>query len=67
LVDIYDETLKKEPRPFISIYWRCCHVYTRVYRHRQQPVYEGCCPRCRRRLRVPIGSQGTSQRMFIAE
>lgn len=60
------ERAKGDRRPFISIYFRCCHVYQRLYRHPDGNRYEGCCPRCLRKLTVPIGEGGTEQRSFEA-
>jgi len=57
----------QEKRPFISIYWKCCNVFSRVYKNSTGDCYEGRCPRCRSLLRVPIGSGGVNQRSFIAE
>lgn len=61
------EVQSKRERRFLSIYWKCCHVYSRVYQNKAKTAYEGRCPRCQGFLKVPIGSGGTSQRSFIAE
>lgn len=53
-------------RPFLGIHFECCQVYARVYRRRDGQAYEGHCPRCSRRLTVPIGPGGTSTRFFTA-
>ena len=53
-------------RKFLSIWFRCCHAYGRLYRNRAQTAYEGRCPRCGARARARIGPDGTSQRMFAA-
>jgi hypothetical protein len=60
---------KKEShkKAYISIYWKCCHVFSRVHKNRQGSAYQGYCPRCRAPLVVPIGAGGTQQRTFIAE
>lgn len=55
-----------EKRRFISIYWKCCHVYSRVYQNKAGTAYQGYCPRCHGFLKVPVGEGGTSQRSFIA-
>ena len=60
------KSCKGDKRPFISIFWKCCQAYSRVYRNRQGTAYEGYCPRCRGYLKVPVGEGGTKQRMFTA-
>ncbi|HGY90376.1 MAG TPA: hypothetical protein ENK43_04290 [Planctomycetes bacterium] len=51
-------------KPFLGIVFSCCNVYVRIYMNRSQTAYEGACPRCYRRLRVPVGPGGTSRRFF---
>ncbi len=53
-------------RPWLAIRWRCCHVYSRIYRNDAATAYEGKCPTCRRDLAVFIGPAGTSHRFFEA-
>jgi len=53
-------------RPWLAVRWRCCGVYSRVYRNRGGEAYEGRCPRCQRPLRVAIGPGGTTARFFEA-
>ena len=65
--DIQDMAATPRPRrPFIGILFECCHVYGRLYRRAVGTAYEGGCPRCARRLRIPVGSGGTSRRFFRA-
>jgi len=54
-------------RPWIAIHWRCCHVYSRLYRHRNGTAYAGSCPSCGAPIRVPIGPGGTDHRFFYAQ
>lgn len=61
-----DQNRKYGGRPHIGIHFVCCDVYARVYINRYATGYEGCCPRCLRKVRVRIGPGGTSSRMFIA-
>ncbi|MDY7107456.1 MAG: hypothetical protein SYC29_02360 [Planctomycetota bacterium] len=53
-------------RKFLSIWFRCCHVYGRLYRNASGTAYDGRCPKCGRKARALIGPDGTSQRMFEA-
>jgi len=56
-----------EARPFIGINFKCCGIYCRIYRNKEQTAYEGSCPKCRKRVKLPIGSGGTSCRFFDVE
>ena len=57
---------KAKGQSWLAINWKCCSVYSRIYRNRQQTAYEGRCPKCARPLHVPIGPGGTDQRFFDA-
>lgn len=66
--DAMPDTVGKDgsPRPWLGIHFECCGAYARIYRNAARSHYEGACPRCRRMLRVPIGPDGTAQRIFRA-
>ena len=51
-------------QPFLGIQFACCRTYARVYRTADAAAYEGRCPRCGKRVVVPIGPGGTGQRFF---
>ena len=53
-------------KAFLGIRFACCRSYARVYRRVDGTAYEGACPRCGKRVRVPIGPGGTGQRFFNA-
>ncbi len=55
-----------QSRNYISIFFRCCSVYSRIYRNADQTRYVGYCPRCMRKVEVKIDPQGTNQRFFEA-
>jgi len=57
----------REPNPWLAVTWRCCKVYSRIYRNRTGEAYEGRCPKCGRHVRATIGPGGTSARFFVAE
>jgi hypothetical protein len=53
-------------RKFVGVQFACCDVYTRVYVNRDSTAYEGNCPKCAKRVRLPIGPGGTDSRFFTA-
>ncbi|MGF1483048.1 MAG: hypothetical protein ACFBZ8_01655 [Opitutales bacterium] len=53
-------------KPFLGVYFADCSVYGRLYRLPDGSAYTGCCPSCGKSVRVRVGSQGTSQRFFVA-
>ncbi|MDA8745373.1 hypothetical protein N9N28_12120 [Rubripirellula amarantea] len=52
--------------PFLGIRFDCCRTYGRIYRNRVRTHYEGRCPKCFKRLKVPIGKDGVGTRFFRA-
>ncbi|SCA63885.1 hypothetical protein SCG7109_BK_00030 [Chlamydiales bacterium SCGC AG-110-M15] len=66
--DIRDDSPQREKPPpkrrFISIYWSCCHCFSRIYKNQSGAEYTGYCPKCRSYLAVPVGKGGTTQRIF---
>ncbi len=53
-------------RRWLGIRFDCCNAYSRMYRNTAGTEYVGRCPKCARRLSVPIGPGGTLQRFFRA-
>ncbi len=66
-----DEAKSADPkslkgRPWLAVHWRCCSVYSRIYRNVAGTTYEGRCPRCGKPVRVNVAPGGTSHRFFEA-
>jgi hypothetical protein len=61
-----EKSASREPRKFLSVWFRCCHTYGRMNRNKDHTAYEGRCPKCGARVHAGIGPNGTSQRMFEA-
>ena len=57
---------RKAGRLWLAIRWRCCSVYSRVYRNADASAYQGRCPRCGREVQVPVRPDGTHHRFFDA-
>ena len=60
------DTKSQTSRKFVGVHFACCDVYTRVYVNRDATAYEGNCPKCAKRVRLPIGPGGTDSRFFTA-
>lgn len=54
-------------RPWLAVQWRCCSVYSRIYRNKDGTLYEGRCPRCARPVTARVGPGGTTNRFFEAQ
>ncbi len=53
-------------RPWLAVYWKCCHAYSRIYRSRGGDVYAGRCPSCGKAARARVGPGGIDSRFFVA-
>ena len=53
-------------RPWLAVHWRCCQVYSRIYRNRDGSAYAGTCPTCGKPVKVSVGPGGTDARFFEA-
>jgi hypothetical protein len=55
-----------EKRKFLGIHFKCCNVYSRIYVNKEGIAYEGSCPKCFKKVVIPIGENGCSSRFFEA-
>ncbi len=53
-------------RPWLAVHWKCCNVYSRVYRNAKGTAYDGRCPQCSKAVHVAVGPEGSSERFFEA-
>ncbi|HUO11113.1 MAG TPA: hypothetical protein VM008_22625 [Phycisphaerae bacterium] len=51
---------------FLSIHFRCCHVYAPIYKNAAGTAYSGHCPRCHRPAEIAISPTGSPARIFEA-
>ena len=54
-------------RRFLSVWFRCCNVYGRMYRDAHCTRYDGRCPGCGAPVHAMIGASGTNRRTFEAQ
>ncbi len=56
-----------EKKKFISVMFKCCNVYNRIYINKEGTAYTGCCPKCLKRVNVKVGPGGVDCRFFEAK
>ncbi|MFQ5653300.1 MAG: hypothetical protein ACE5GW_01040 [Planctomycetota bacterium] len=61
------ETGAGRDRFWVSVHFRCCNVYQRVYFRKESQVAGGRCPHCLRPVRFEIREDGERGRFFSAE
>ena len=57
---------KPEPRPYIGMLFRCCHVYTRIYLNRTGTAFVVHCPKCGARATIKAAPGGSKARFWTA-
>lgn len=57
---------RRQPRPFIGMHFRCCHVYARLYLNADHSAFTGACPRCGSPVRIPTRPGGSRSRFWSA-
>lgn len=58
---------QKETRPFISVYFKCCRLYQRIYLNRSGTAFVGWCPKCCGKVEVLVSPDGTTDKFFTAK
>jgi hypothetical protein len=62
-----EESTAASQRPFLSVRFDCCHVYTRIYQSKDGKSYSGACPKCGKRVNFAVGEGGTDSRFFVVK
>ena len=55
-----------DDRKYLCILFECCNVYVHIYKNKAGTAYVGWCPRCGKKVTIPIDPSGTSNRFFTA-
>lgn len=63
--DLSSSDATQRPRPYLSILFACCNIYTRVYRNSEGTAYKARCPHCGRQVDFRVGPDGTDARFFV--
>ncbi len=58
---------KRKPRPYIGMFFKCCHVYTRIYINRAGTAYFGQCPKCGAKAKMKVAPGGSKSRFWSSE
>lgn len=51
-------------KKFISVLFKCCNVYNRIYINKDGTGYSGRCPKCMKTVSFKIAEGGTDARVF---
>ncbi len=51
-------------KDYLGIIFECCRVYSRIRKNKAGDAYVGWCPRCARKIIIPIHPAGTDCRFF---
>ncbi|MCP4631962.1 MAG: hypothetical protein GY855_03470 [candidate division Zixibacteria bacterium] len=57
---------KAQNRSFIGINFRCCRVYSRIYKNKRGDAYLGWCPKCGMKIEIKVAPYGSNERFFVA-
>lgn len=65
--DRADGGAARAPRTWVSVYFRCCNIYQRVYFARGSVSAVGRCPSCLREIQFRLDADADPGRFFTAE
>lgn len=51
-------------KKFLSVHFKCCNTYGRLYPDEARTRYQGRCPRCGASVEAKIGPGGTNRSFF---
>lgn len=51
-------------KKFLSVMFKCCNIYRRIYINKEGTAYSGYCPKCMKRVNIKIGPGGSESRVF---
>jgi len=57
---------QRQQRDFVGIHFTCCNVYIRIYKSKQGDKYVGFCPKCGKKVKLTVGTDGVNDRFFTA-
>jgi hypothetical protein len=58
---------EKQARPYISVYFKCCRRYQRIYLNKGGTAFVGWCPKCCGKVEVLVSPDGTTNIFFEAK
>lgn len=59
--------MKRTPREFVGVYFKCCRVYVRAYLNQQKTAFVAFCPKCAGKMTIEIRADGSESRFFQAQ
>jgi hypothetical protein len=56
--------IPRKPPESLGVMFDCCNVYRRVFKRADGTAYEGRCPKCGHPVRLVVGAEGSSSRVW---
>ncbi len=57
----------RNSKPSLGMYFKCCHVYSRIYLNASGKAFVGWCPKCAKKVEVKVSPTGSKDTFFTAE